>query len=149
MGRFSRNICTLALVLLLCLISIELPALAQVQRCVDNGDGTVTDHRWGLTWQKQTNGPMTWNEAITYADSLSLGGHSAWTLPDVDALKGLYDSGCDDLMDVAAGDQCYWTSTSSFDDADYAGCVNFYYGSVSYKEPKSNSYYVRAVRLAQ
>ncbi|HIJ40661.1 MAG TPA: hypothetical protein HPP90_06225 [Deltaproteobacteria bacterium] len=32
----------------------------------DNGDGTVTDTSTGLTWQQETTGPVTWEEALAY-----------------------------------------------------------------------------------
>ena len=40
----------------------------------DNGDGTVTDQRTGLTWQKI--GPaqaMTWEDALRYCETLKIG----------------------------------------------------------------------------
>ena len=46
----------------------------------DNGDGTVTDKVTGLMWQQVDGGEMTWEQAATYAASLSLGGHSDWRL---------------------------------------------------------------------
>jgi len=41
-----------------------------------NGDGTVTDDRTGLVWQQaEAASVMTWEEALAYAEGLSLGGN--------------------------------------------------------------------------
>ena len=49
---------------------------------VDNGDGTVTDTKTGLMWQKAETGTMTWKAALAYSDTLVLVGYSDWRLPD-------------------------------------------------------------------
>jgi len=62
---------------LLCLVvsgnafagSWELPGR---DRCVDNGDGTVTDNGIGLMWQQATTGRMYWDVAMSYVSKLSL-----------------------------------------------------------------------------
>ncbi|HRE58627.1 MAG TPA: hypothetical protein PLW09_12470 [Candidatus Kapabacteria bacterium] len=45
---------------------------------VDPGDGTIIDTVTGLQWQKMDGGEMTYNDAITYCDSLTI----ALTLPE-------------------------------------------------------------------
>jgi len=60
-------------------------------------DGTVIDKTNGLQWQQATaditgDGKpdnMSWQEAIDYADNLSLGGYDDWRLPDIDELLTL------------------------------------------------------------
>ena len=47
----------------------------------DNGDGTVTDNNTGLMWQKTDGGEMTFEKAVTFADTLTLGGFTDWRLP--------------------------------------------------------------------
>jgi len=57
-----------------------------------NGDGTVTDHATGLQWQQADSGAaMSWEAALAYADTLSLGGSTDWRLPDVKELQTLVD----------------------------------------------------------
>ena len=85
---------------MLCLTGLFLSGTAFADRCVDNGDGTVTDNGTGLMWQKATAGPMNWNDARSYASGLSLGGHSGWGLPNRDELSGLYHSPCKEMMKV-------------------------------------------------
>ena len=139
---------TAALVLLLCLTGLVMSGEAKAQRCVDNGDGTVTDNVTGLMWQKANAGPMNWDDAMSYASGLSLGGHSGWWLPNRDELSGLYHSPCKNMMNVERW--FYWSSTPYADDALKLNVwrVHFYFGCVDLGS-KSNSYYVRAVRSAQ
>lgn len=96
--------------------------------------------------QKDTAGPMKWDQAMSYASSLSLGGHSGWWLPNEGELLGLYNSPCKDMVDLRIN--WYWSSTTDAYDTSYAWRVNFYNGDVLDYD-KSNSYYVRAVRGAQ
>ncbi|WP_070963854.1 DUF1566 domain-containing protein [Vibrio sonorensis] len=64
-----------------------------------NDDGTVTDTVTGLMWTQttDTNGDgkinatdkMTYQEAITYANALSLSGYNDWRLPNIKELYSL------------------------------------------------------------
>ena len=100
----------------------------------DNHDGTITDLATGLTWmQKDSGRSMNWREALSYAESLSHGGHSDWRLPNAKELQSLVDySRAPDVTGSAAIDplfQCtpirneagardyafYWTSTTHLD----------------------------------
>lgn len=47
-----------------------------------NGDGTVLDTVTGLMWQQTDGGEMTFESAVIYCDTLTLGGYSDWRLPD-------------------------------------------------------------------
>ncbi len=50
---------------------------------LDNGDGTIADRATGLVWQKADSGKgMNWQEALAYAEGLTLAGHSDWRLPN-------------------------------------------------------------------
>ncbi|MBE7437886.1 MAG: DUF1566 domain-containing protein [Spirochaetales bacterium] len=77
---------------------VSSPATIQLPGFSDNGDGTISDLRTGLRWQKcsrgQTNdsscsGAATtgnWQSNLTYCDGLTLGSHansSSWRLPNV------------------------------------------------------------------
>ncbi|MBI3172450.1 MAG: DUF1566 domain-containing protein [Chloroflexi bacterium] len=67
----------------------------------DNGDGTVTDHVTGLTWQQSpdTDGnatinasdKLTYSAAVSYCNNLSLAGQTDWRLPDIKTLYSLID----------------------------------------------------------
>ena len=55
------------------------------ERFVDNGDGTVTDRRRKIMWQKGDNGKeVTFEEAQGYCKTLRLGGYTDWRLPKSD-----------------------------------------------------------------
>lgn len=55
----------------------------------DNGDGTVTDTRTGLRWQKNSGGAMSFDEAVAYCQDLELAGFLDWHLPTIDELRFL------------------------------------------------------------
>jgi hypothetical protein len=53
------------------------------ERFVDNGDGTVTDTRRKIMWQRGDNGKeVTFEEAERYCKNLRLGGYADWRLPN-------------------------------------------------------------------
>ncbi len=60
----------------------------------DNGDGTVTDRAFGLTWQQADSGQgMDWPQALAYCHGLTLGGAADWRLPNAKELQSLVDYG--------------------------------------------------------
>jgi hypothetical protein len=70
---------------------------------VDNGDGTVTDTVTGLMWQQGYSGKMTWEEALTGAETFELAGYDDWRLPTI---KELYS-----LIDFSGIDPSGWSGT--------------------------------------
>jgi len=61
-------------------------------RFVDNGDGTIKDSATGLMWpQSDSRKNMNWEEALKYAESLELGGHDDWRLPNAKELQSIVD----------------------------------------------------------
>lgn len=97
--------------------SIEAPVTLPT-RFTDNGDGTVTDHRSGLIWQKHPNpDTVTWENALRYAENLTLGGLSDWRLPNIKELQSLNDERIINPSVPTAffpnvGSKRYWSSTS-------------------------------------
>ena len=60
---------------------------------IDNKDGTVTDSKTGLMWQKTDDGkPRYGSEARQYAGSLKLARHSDWRLPSEVELLSLWEN---------------------------------------------------------
>ena len=58
------------------------PLFVAENRFVDNGDGTVTDTKQHLMWQKGDNGKeVAFGEALEYCTTLRLGGYTGWRLP--------------------------------------------------------------------
>ena len=52
---------------------------------------TWIDPETGLEWQTDSPGPMTWHEAMAYADCLSLNGKKDWRLPTCREIESLLD----------------------------------------------------------
>jgi hypothetical protein len=119
----------------------------------DNGDGTVTDSRTGLVWQKQDDGTTkTWKNAITYCEGLTLGGQSDWRLPNVKELKTIVDNSkkflAIDTTYFPNTQGSYWSSSSFASSSNFAWFVHFSNGYVNELQ-KTNTYYVRCVRGGQ
>jgi hypothetical protein len=93
---------------------IRSPIVVAAKRFVDNGDGTVTDMRRKIMWQKGDNGKeVTFAEAQQYCKTLRLGGYADWRLPKADEAD---TSVAVELMmpihspDTYARFDLYWTS---------------------------------------
>lgn len=137
------------------------PAWDQIissNRFVDALDGTaVLDKETGLVWAKNANlnnGFFTWQQAMDYCTTLSLGGRKGWRLPTVEELASLVDptqsnpslpSGHPFTNVQSSG---YWSSSSYSGDSSYAWGVNMGGGYVNYFD-KTGSHYVWPVRGGQ
>lgn len=59
---------------------------------VDHGDGTISDLNTGLMWQQgPSSSGFTWQEAVDYCNTLSLGGHQDWRMPTIKELFSISD----------------------------------------------------------
>ncbi len=66
----------------LLLLPGRLSVAAAEEGFVDNGDGTVTDTKRNIMWQKGDNGKeVVFEEAQEYCRTLRLGGYTDWRLP--------------------------------------------------------------------
>lgn len=71
----------------------------------NNGDGTITDNLTGLMWQQDPGDKMTFDQAVTGAESFNLAGYDDWRLPTIKELyslilfSGVDPSGCDTVAD--------------------------------------------------
>lgn len=120
----------------------------------------VTDSTTGLQWQDNTVVETTeqnWIEAINYCENtLSLGGHNDWRLPNKNELSSIIDYSTQnpsiDGTFLYAANNYYWSSTSLANPttvyATYAWIVFFDYG-YSNNGNKPGSRYVRCVRGGQ
>ena len=127
------------------LFSLFVLCQAGFAELIDNGDGTVTDTKTGLMWQKVEAGIKTWEAALSYTKALKLAGHSDWRLPNRNELESIVDyrSEFPDAMSSQ-----YWSSTSNETNSDYAWTVAFLDGGI-YSNNKDSSLNVRAVRGEQ
>ena len=121
----------------------------------DNGDGTVMDTSTGLTWQQATpDNLMTWEEALSYCETLNLGNYTDWRLPTIMELLSLVDhSSYNPAINTTyfpdTVSSFYWSSTTGALYTHYAWGVYFYYGDDYYFSKNYNYYHVRAVRGGQ
>ena len=65
-------------------------------RYVDNGNGTVTDHRTELMWtQKDSYADLgecrNWYKSNKYVSKLKTGGYTDWRMPTVEELKTIFE----------------------------------------------------------
>ena len=84
----------------------------------ENGNGTITDNLTNLIWQKVPyHDTLTWEEALKYADTLSLTGIKDWRLPNIKELESIND---ESLINPSVntnyfntiGVKKYWSSTT-------------------------------------
>ncbi len=143
--------------ILLITIAFSVWMWADTARYTRSDTGIVTDNKTGLQWQDDysDNGDSIksakWTDAITYCESLSLGGHDDWRLPNFNELYYLADRSragpaIDPTFQNVSGD--YWSSTSIVGREDRAWDVHFSHGR-NYDGGKSFSYYVRCVRAGE
>jgi len=140
----------------------------------DNGDGTITDTRTGLVWEKLSDDDTihdkdtayTWLDAfstkVAMLNADSFAGFTDWRVPNVNELQSLVDYGAAyPAIDAAFNTNCaatctvstcsctqsgaYWSSSTYEDIPSIAWVVYFHDGyAVGYL--KANNGYVRAVR---
>jgi len=141
------------LVLMVMILTMLIAGIAVAATFTDNKNGTVLDSATGLMWQQGEPGSLTWTDALSYCNGLSLGGNSDWRLPNITELESITDDGkynpaIDTTYFPNVHASVYWSSTTDANDANYAWNVYFFLGSVHHN-PKSFSYFVRCVRGGQ
>ncbi|MCP4713318.1 MAG: DUF1566 domain-containing protein, partial [Planctomycetes bacterium] len=119
----------------------------------DLGNGIVRDNVTGLEWQQATApiGACTIEEAVAYSNSLLLGGHDDWRLPDAKELSLLMENSrhgpaIDTTLFSDTVSDCYWSALLGRNE-DKRWVANFNDGTVI--SPSSSNAYVRAVRSGQ
>lgn len=127
---------------------------------IDNGNGTVTDGKTNLIWQKCSAGlsgtncetgsasTQNWQTALTTCNGLSLAG-KAWRLPSTNELLSIVDMNkaspaIDTAFFPATVADSYWSSSTYVSSTTLAWLVLFGLGgsSASYK---TANFYVRCV----
>ena len=58
---------------------------------LNNGNGTITDTDTNLMWSQVPSTAKSWNDALLYAEGLTLGGNSDWRLPNIKELQSLVE----------------------------------------------------------
>lgn len=117
----------------------------------DNGNRTITDNLTQLVWQKAPNTTiLTWENALAYAENLSLASATDWRLPNIKELQSLND---ESITNPSAntnffptiGVHNYWSSTSLPNQTTKSWYWNTQFGITTY-DTKTNSNYVLCVR---
>ncbi len=116
----------------------------------------VTDNLTGLMWVKAPDSTLrTWQQALDYADGLTLCGHTDWRLPNRKELRSLANYGeinvatwlnTQGFSNVQAS--YYWSSTTYAGNTTIAWIVDMFDGDV-YHGTKTVSVYVWPVRGGQ
>ena len=119
----------------------------------DNTKLVVNDTKTGLMWQDDAVGStMTWANAITTCENLTLGGYSDWRLPNIRELKSIVDkTRANPAISpnfTAIASNYYWSSTTNASVPSFAWFVYFGNGDVVWDD-KTYSNYVRCVRAGQ
>ena len=117
----------------------------------DNTDGTVTDNATYLMWQRQDDDvPRTWEEALSYCQTLEIGDYYDWQLPNEKELTSIvdythWDPTIDEDVFPGAFAGGYWSSST------YTGSPSLAWGTYfnigfNFGNSKSVLYHVRCVR---
>jgi hypothetical protein len=136
--------------IVLCLVAVAAVAYAGKGGFTDIGDGTISDLTTGLIWQKSDDSATrTWESALDYCETLSLGGSTNWRLPQVKELQSLVDTDrhhpATDPVFAGTKSAIYWSSSTNKGAVSQAWYVTFDFGYVFY-ESKTAAHYVRCVR---
>lgn len=173
MNKFLKKMVWLVLMLMFCLSpafavnSWDYIAATPTSDFIDNGDGTVTHKKTGLTWMRCSMG-QTWDNATSnctgtpsqykWAEAKALksdfAGKKDWRLPNIDELLSISDKGKektainDSIFPNTLISSDVWSSSSYVRYSGTAWTVNFSngYGSGT---GKSYSSVVRLVRGGQ
>lgn len=123
-------------------------------RFLDNWDGSVTDNLTGLMWTQNANLDSTkpWPDALSYVNTMNIGGYEDWRLPNRKEFVSLMDysefnpalPASHPFLNVQTGTS-YWTSTSTALNTAFAWLSRLGAGSLGYND-KTSSYYIWAVR---
>jgi len=95
----------------------------------DNGYGTVTDRVTGLMWQQTDGGEMTFVNAVTYCQNLTLAGYADWQLPTGHQLFNIVDHDHNNpALNTTAfpvtNAEYWWTAKEQVGDSTKAWVVN-------------------------
>ena len=116
---------------------INLPEIIP-SRFTDNNNGTITDNLTNLVWQKSpTSDSLTWEQALMYADTLTIAGLNQWRLPNIKELQSINDESLINpslntiYFSVNSADK-YWSSTSLPNQTAKAWYLNTQFGITTY-----------------
>ena len=118
---------------------------------IDNGNATTTDLMTDLMWQQVPyNDSITWEQALTLADTLSFAGYSDWRLPNIKELQSINDESLinpsiNQTYFSGVNTNFYWSSTSLPNQTTKAWYLDTQFGITTYQF-KTNRLYALCVR---
>jgi len=126
---------------------------------IDQGNGIVTDSVTGLLWQKVDGGEMSFENAVIYCNTLTLGGYSDWRLPNAhEAFSMLNLQNANPALNTSmftnTGAEYWWTSDRQANDSNKIWVTNSGGGIGNHLKTETISaggnkkFHVRAVRYA-
>ncbi len=118
----------------------------------DNGNNTITDHLTDLIWQKAPfSDSLSWEQSLTYADTLTTAGFYDWRLPNIKELQSLNDEtrinpSINSTYFNVTNVNKYWSSTTLPNQTAKAWYLNTQFGITTYdnKTVKHNLICVRS-----
>ncbi|WP_404341103.1 DUF1566 domain-containing protein [Pseudoalteromonas mariniglutinosa] len=149
-------------------VCYELPSTTPTTRFTINDNGTVSDSKTGLMWQRCSFGQtynldidgcegnvqqLTWQEALRGAENSEMAGFDDWHVPNIKELATILEHSCvqpsiNEAVFLATRDANYWSSTSGVSRADLAWVYQFDKGLNSL-HAKTSDVYLRLVRYEQ
>ena len=111
---------------------------------VNNGDGTSTDMLTNLTWQQTPSADsMTWEQALSTADTLSYAGYHDWRVPNIKEIQSIND---ETLINPSINQNSfsgihtshYWSSTSLPNQPTKAWYLDTQFGITTYSNKTSS-----------
>jgi hypothetical protein len=129
---------------------VEVPVLINAHFS-DNLDGTITDHLTDLIWQKiPCADSLTWEQALVYADTLSLANSTDWRLPNIKELQSIneeqrFNPSINSTYFSNTGFTKYWSSTSLPNQTTKAWYLDTRFGITTY-DLKTAKHYFFCVR---
>jgi hypothetical protein len=111
-----------------------------------NGNGTTTDNFTGFMWQRVPyTDTLTWENALGYADTLTLAGYTDWRMPNVREMQSINDeSRTNPSLDTnyfkVIANKKYWSSTTLVNQTARAWYLNSRYGVTTYDLKTARDY---------
>jgi len=112
----------------------------------DNSNGTITDNLTGLIWQKiPATDTMTWENALQYADTISLADITEWRLPNIKELRSINNEkfsnpSIDTTYFKILNNKKYWSSTTLANQTAEAWYLNSRFGITTYDVKTARNY---------
>lgn len=104
----------------------------------DNGNGTTKDNLTNLIWQKIIySDSLTWENALTYADTLTINGNADWRLPNIKELQSINDEtiinpSINTSYFSTSNINKYWSSTTLPNQTTRAWYLDTHFGITTY-----------------